>query len=113
MQVGISSRANTILILILILREMREREEVEAREITLYSSLLQRGKELKFNFRVNLIWVGWVNFNLGGVFFLIWIGLFLNGYTMLYPSCDYYKIICQLKIVHVIIPLATCIVNGD
>ena len=43
-------------------------------EITLYGGLLQRGKELEFNFRVNLIWVGWVNFNLGGLFF-IWIGL--------------------------------------
>jgi hypothetical protein len=29
--------------------------------------------ELEFNFRVNLIWVGWVNFNLGG-FFLIGLG---------------------------------------
>jgi hypothetical protein len=30
--------------------------------------------KLEFNFRVNLIWVGWVNFNLGG-FFFIWIEL--------------------------------------
>ena len=42
-------------------------------EITLYGGLLQRGKELEFNFRVNLIWVGWVNFNLGG-FFLFGLG---------------------------------------
>jgi hypothetical protein len=50
----------------------REREEAEAerlrREITLYGNLLQRGRELKYNFRVNLIWVGWVSFNLGGFF---------------------------------------------
>ena len=32
------------------------------REITLYGGLLQRGRELEFNFRVNLIWMGWVNF---------------------------------------------------
>ena len=31
--------------------------------------MLQRGKQLEFNFRVNLIWVGWVNFNSGGFFF--------------------------------------------
>ena len=41
-------------------------------------------RELEFNFRVNLIWVGffylnWVNF--------FWIGLFLNGCAMSYPSC--------------------------
>ena len=34
--------------------------------------------KLKFNFRVNLIWVGLVNFNLGG-FFFIWIGLIFFG----------------------------------
>jgi hypothetical protein len=45
-----------------------KRAEVEAREIILFSSLLQRGRELEFNFRVNLIWAGWVNFNLGGFF---------------------------------------------
>ena len=39
-------------------RERREREEAEARlrrEIILYGGLLHRGKELEFNFRVNLI----------------------------------------------------------
>jgi hypothetical protein len=30
-------------------------------------------RELEYNFRVNLIWVGWVNFNLGG-FFLFGLG---------------------------------------
>ena len=61
-------------------------------KITLYGGLLQRGKELEFNFRVNLIWVGWVNFNLGG-FFFIWIRLifffwlFLKRYAMSYSSC--------------------------
>ena len=55
---------------------------------------LRREITLESNFRVNLIWVGWVNFNLGGFFFfnLDWInfflvGLFLNGYAMSYPSC--------------------------
>ena len=49
--------------------------------------------ELEFNFRVNLIWVGWVNFNLGGFFFYLdwviffWVGLFLNGYVISYLSC--------------------------
>ena len=33
---------------------------------------------LESNFRVNLIWVGWVNFNLGG-FFFIWIGIIFFG----------------------------------
>ena len=47
---------------------------------------LRREITLESNFRVNLIWVGWVNFNLGE-FFFIWIGLFLNGYAMSYPSC--------------------------
>jgi hypothetical protein len=48
---------------------------------------------LESNFRVNLIWVGWVNFNSGGFFFnlnwvnFFWVGLFLNGYAMSYPSC--------------------------
>ncbi len=52
-----------------------------------------RVRELEFNFRVNLIWVGWVNFNLGGFFFIwiglifFWVRLFLNGYVMSYPSC--------------------------
>ena len=47
---------------------------------------------LESNFRVNLIWVRWVNFNLGGFFFYLdwvnffWVGLFLNGYAMSYPS---------------------------
>ena len=81
---------------------MMQRREAERlrREITLYGGLLQKGRELEFNFRVNLIWVGWVNliwvgwvnFNLGGFFYLdwvnfFWIGLFLNGYVMSYPSC--------------------------
>jgi hypothetical protein len=49
-------------------------------------------RELEFNFWVNLIWVGWVNFNLGGFFYLdwvnfFWVGLFLNGYAMSYSSC--------------------------
>ena len=77
-----------------ILREReRERGERLRREITLYSDLLQRGRELESNFRVNLIWMGWVNFNLGGFFFIwiglifFWVGLFLNGYAMSYPSC--------------------------
>ena len=35
---------------------------------------LRREITLESNFRVNLIWVRWVNLNLGG-FFLIWIGL--------------------------------------
>ena len=47
-------------------------------EITLYGGLLQRGKELEFNFRVNLIWVGWVNFNLGGFFLLDWVNFFFG-----------------------------------
>ena len=29
---------------------------------------------LESNFRVNLIWVGWVNFNVGGFFFLVGLG---------------------------------------
>jgi hypothetical protein len=72
-------------------RERKRRQEVRG-EIALYGGLLKRCRELEFNFRVNLIWVRWVNFNLG-VFFLIiwiwlifWVGLFLNGYTMSYPS---------------------------
>ena len=47
-------------------REVREKEDRERqergsgderlrREITLYGGLLQRGRELEFNFRVNLI----------------------------------------------------------
>ena len=61
-------------------KENRERRETERlrKEITLYGGLLQRDRELEFNFRVNLIWVGWVNFNLGG-FFFIWIGLIFFG----------------------------------
>ena len=39
---------------------------------------LRREITLESNFRVNLIWVGWVNFNLGG-FFLIWIRLIFFG----------------------------------
>jgi hypothetical protein len=39
---------------------------------------LRREITLESNFRVNLIWVGWVNFNLSG-FFLIWIGLTFFG----------------------------------
>jgi hypothetical protein len=59
---------------------MMQRRETERlrKEITLYDGLLQRGRELEFNFRVNLIWVGWVNFNLGE-FFFIWIGLIFFG----------------------------------
>ena len=51
-------------------RETREKVERERRErggggerlrrkITLCGNLLQRGRELEFNFKVNLIWVGW------------------------------------------------------
>ena len=47
---------------------------------------LRREIMLESNLRVNLIWVGWVNFNLDWVnFFLAW--LFLNGYAMSYPCC--------------------------
>jgi hypothetical protein len=34
----------------------------------------EREITLESNFRVNLIWVGWVNFNLGGFFFLFGLG---------------------------------------
>jgi hypothetical protein len=40
---------------------------------------LRREITLESNLRVNLIWVGWVNFNLGGFFFFIWIGLIFFG----------------------------------
>jgi hypothetical protein len=36
---------------------------------------LRRETTLESNFRVNLIWVGWVNFNLGGFFFFFLFGL--------------------------------------
>ena len=47
---------------------------------------LRREIMLESNLRVNLIWVGWVNFNLDWVNFF-WVRLFLNGYAMSYPSC--------------------------
>ena len=52
------------------MRERKQRREAKRlrRKITLYGDLLQRGRELESNFRVNLIWMGWINFNLGGVF---------------------------------------------
>ena len=54
---------------------MIQRREAERlrREITLYDGLLQKGKELEFNFKVNLIWMALVNFNLGA-FFLFGLG---------------------------------------
>ena len=54
-------------------REVRERKQRREAERLRREWLLQRGRELEFNFRVNLIWVGWVNFNLGG-FFLFGLG---------------------------------------
>ena len=54
-------------------REARERKQRREAERLRREWLLQRGRELEFNFRVNLIWVGWVNFNLGG-FFLFELG---------------------------------------
>jgi hypothetical protein len=58
---------------------VRERKQRLRREITLYVDLLQRGRELESNFRVNLIWVGWVNFNLGGFFFYLdWVNFFFG-----------------------------------
>ena len=54
-------------------REREEREEAEARLKRLRMEIT-----LESNLRVNLIWMGWVNFNLGG-FFFIWIGLFFFG----------------------------------
>jgi hypothetical protein len=59
-------------------RERKQRREAKRlrREITLYGDLLQRDRELESNFRVNLIWMGWVNFNLGGFFFLFGLGKF-------------------------------------
>ena len=80
-----------------------EREEAEARG-TMYDGLLQRGRKLEFNFRVNLIWVGWVNFNLGGFFFIwieliffFWVGLFLNGCALSYPNCHFKKKYMSIK----------------
>ncbi len=49
-------------------RERKQRQEARG-EIALYGGLLKRRRELEFNFKVNLIWVGWVNFNLGVFFF--------------------------------------------
>ena len=48
---------------------------------------LRREIMLESNLRVNLIWVGWVNFNLDWVNFFFLARLFLNGYAMLYPCC--------------------------
>ena len=48
---------------------------------------------LESNFRINLIWVRWVNFNLDRFFFYLdwvnffWVKLFLNEYVMSYLSC--------------------------
>jgi hypothetical protein len=40
----------------------------------MYGCMLHRGRELEFNFRINLIWVGWVNFNsVDFFFFLSWV----------------------------------------
>jgi hypothetical protein len=46
--------------------------------VPVYHHMLQRGRELESNFRVNLIWVGRVNFNLGGFFYLDWVNFFLD-----------------------------------
>ena len=66
-----------------IFRERGEREgERERGKRGSRGKRLRREITLESNFRVNLIWVGWVNFNLGGFFFfnLDWINFFESGY---------------------------------
>ena len=63
-----------------IFRERGEREgERERGKRGSRGKRLRREITLESNFRVNLIWVGWVNFNLGEFFFFIWIGLIFFG----------------------------------
>ena len=55
-----------------IFRERGERErERERGKRGSRGKRLRREITLESNFRVNLIWVGWVNFNLGGFFFYL------------------------------------------
>jgi hypothetical protein len=53
-------------------QHIRERERERERESR--GKRLRREITLKSNFRVKLIWVRWVNFNLGGFFFLFGLG---------------------------------------
>ena len=66
----------------------RERER-ERGERGSRGKRLRKEITLKSNFRVNSIWVGWVNFNLGGFFiYLDWVNFlgnclyFLGGYLL-------------------------------
>jgi hypothetical protein len=67
------------------LRKKIERNERLRRKIILYGSLLQKDRELEFNFKVNLIWVGFYLFI--WIELIFWIRLFLNEYAMSYPCC--------------------------
>ena len=59
-------------------RKARERERERGKRGS-RDKRLRMEITLESNFRVNLIWVGWVNFNLGGFFFFSWIGLIFFG----------------------------------
>ena len=58
-----------------IFRERERRKRERERERGSRGKRLRREITLESNFRVNLIWVGWVHFNLGGFFILFLFGL--------------------------------------